>query len=61
MERYPIWEINSHILKNNILKIKSLCNKSGIEPCAIIKGFCAQEDIVKEIVDGGYKSWRFRS
>lgn len=56
MDRYPVLEINSNIIRNNAKIIKSLCNKSDIEPCAIIKGFCAQEDIVKEIVACGYKS-----
>lgn len=56
MDRYPILEISIKKLKNNAKILKSLCNKSGIEPCAVIKGFCAQTDMVQEIVGAGYKS-----
>lgn len=56
MERYPVLEINTSVIRKNAEIIKALCNKSGIEPCAVIKGFCGQPDIVKEIVGCGYKS-----
>lgn len=56
MERYPVLEINSSVVRKNAEIIKSICNDAGIEPCAVIKGFCGQPDIVKEIVDCGYKS-----
>lgn len=56
MDKYPILEIDGDALRQNATILKELCNRANIEPCAVIKGFCAQEEIVREIIAAGYTS-----
>lgn len=43
---YPLLEINLDIIKNNVIKVNSLCNNYGIDITGVTKVFSAYPSIV---------------
>lgn len=51
---HPVLEVDLGIIKKNAAIVKRLCDESGIEASAVIKGFNALDDITSSIVESGY-------
>jgi len=56
MERYPILEIHRKVLRQNAEALLTKCRKQGIEPCAVVKGFCNCRPITEELVSAGFRT-----
>ncbi|MBQ6360371.1 MAG: alanine racemase [Lachnospiraceae bacterium] len=54
-EQYPVLEIHGDIIKQNAQVLLNECRSIGIEPCAVVKGFCNLMPITKELCRAGFK------
>ena len=57
MEKYPILEIHTDIVRKNGEALLAKCRKIGIEPCAVVKGFCNLMPITRALYEAGFQTF----
>ena len=54
--RYPVLEIHRDIVRKNAVTLLKKCREIGIEPCAVVKGFCNLMPLTEELAAAGFRT-----
>lgn len=54
-EQYPVLEIHGDRIRKNAQVLLHECRSIGIEPCAVVKGFCNLMPITRELCSAGFR------
>lgn len=54
MEQYPVLDIHEDAIYQNAVALRKLCKDNGIEPCAVVKGFCNCMPITRQLIRAGF-------